>query len=428
MSYYNTVATYIDTHLQEATTLLSQLVREPSVQGNEKGVQAIVIKKLQDLQLKVDVWDPSHSELSSHPYFVESRPTYAGSPNVVGVLAGSGGGRSLILNGHIDVVPEGDKSKWTHDPFSGHVEGGRIYGRGTTDMKGGNVSMLMALEAIVKSGIQLKGDVIFQSVVEEESGGIGTLATLTRGYKADAALIPEPTNMKMFIKQQGSMWFRVTVEGRSAHAGTRYEGVSAIEKAMLVTQAILQLEGKRNAQIKDPLYQHLPIPVPINVGKIQGGSWPSSVPDLVTMEGRIGVAPDEKLEAVKKELAECLADVSTNDPWLSKNPLRLEFFGAQWVPNALAVDHPFAVLMKAAFQKVYNKAVTVEASPWGTDGGLLGTVGGIPTIVIGPGETKVAHYPDEFIEVDEMVRASKVFARTILDWCGTTRADNDTIG
>jgi len=275
----------------------------------------------------------------------------------------------------------------------------------------------MAIESIVKSGIRLKGDIIFESVVEEESGGMGTLATLLRGYKADAAIIPEPTNMKLFIKQQGSMWFRVTIEGRSAHAGTRYEGVSAIEKAILVHQVILELETIRNARIKDPLYQHIPIPVPINVGKISGGSWPSSVPDLVTIEGRIGVAPNETMESVKEELQKCLEELSRQDPWLKDHPVRLEFFGGQWIPNEIETHHPFVSLMEASYQDVYGKKITTEASPWGTDGGLLGKVGGIPTIVIGPGETKVAHYPNEFIEASEMVKAAKVFAHVILDWC-----------
>jgi acetylornithine deacetylase len=420
VSAFQKVSTYIDAHQQEATDLLSKLVQQPSTQGNEQGVQTIVIEKLKALGLEVDVWDPEYSVLARHPYFVPSRKTYAGSPNVVGTLRGTGGGRSILLNGHIDVVPEGDRTKWTHDPFSGKLEKGKLYGRGTTDMKGGNVSLMLAMESIIRSGLKLKGDVIFESVIEEESGGMGTLATLVRGYKADAAIIPEPTNMKLFIKQQGSMWFRVTVEGRSAHGGTRYEGVSAIEKAIMVHQAVLKLEAKRNARITDPLYKNIPIPVPINMGKIQGGSWPSSVADVVIIEGRIGVAPEEEMSAVKSELDECLKELCALDPWLKEHPVKLEFFGGQWVPNTLAHNHPFAEAMKASYANVYGKPVTLEASPWGTDGGLLGKVGGIPTLIIGPGETKVAHYPDEFIEVSEMIHAAKVFAHVMIDWCGAS--------
>ncbi len=411
---------YIDAHRHEAVDLLSKIVQQPSTQGNERGVQAIVAEKLRTLGLEVDIWDPDYAALTKHPYFVPSRDTYTGSPNVVGRWKGAGGGKSIILNGHIDVVPEGDRTKWTDDPFSGSVKDGKVYGRGTTDMKGGNVSMLLALESIIRSDIKLKGDVIFESVIEEESGGVGTLATLLRGYKADAALIPEPTNMKLFIKQQGSMWFRITIEGRSAHGGTRYEGISAIEKAVMVHQAVLKLESTRNARITDPLYKSIPIPVPINMGKIQGGSWPSSVADLVTIEGRIGVAPEEEMAAVRKELQQCVAELSVADSWLKEHPARVEFFGAQWVPNALNETHAFSESIKKAYASVYNRPVKVEASPWGTDGGLLAKVGGIPTLVIGPGETKLAHYPDEFIDIDEMIRASKVFAHTLVEWCGTS--------
>ncbi|WP_339787313.1 peptidase [uncultured Imperialibacter sp.] len=418
-----TLEAYIDEHADEAISYLQQLIQQPSVQTNERGVQEIVIEKLNRLGLEVDIWDPVYEELAKSPYFVASRDTYVGSPNVVGVLKGQGGGKSIIYNGHIDVVPEGDRGKWTDDPFSGKIENGKMYGRGTTDMKGGNVALLLAIEAVIKSGTRLKGDVIFQSVIEEESGGVGTLAAVLRGYTADAAIIPEPTNMKLFIKQQGSMWFRVTVEGRSAHGGTRYEGVSAIEQAIKVHQSILALEKKRNASIDDPLYSHIPIPLPINVGSIKGGSWPSSVPDLVTMEGRMGVGPHENMQEVKKELIDHLANLCAADDWLKDHPVKVEFFGAQWVPNAVETDHPFAELMKENFEAIYERKLKIEASPWGTDAGLLGKVGNIPSLVIGPGETKMAHYPNEFIEIKEVIQAAKLFALTLTSWCGVASTD-----
>lgn len=419
MSDLQKVIAYIDTHKEEAFGLLAEMVREPSVQLHEAGVQQVVVRKLKQLGMEVDVWEPDFDALKKSPYFVSPRTDFAGSPNVVGVLKGQGGGRSIILNGHIDVVPEGDVTKWNDAPFSGKIEAGRMYGRGTTDMKGGNSSLLMAVEAIVASGIKLKGDVLFQSVIEEESGGAGTLATVLRGYTADAAIIPEPTNLKLFIKQQGSLWFRVQVEGVSAHGGTRYEGVSALEKAWVAHQAILALEKTRNARVTDPMYEKLPIPLPINVGSIHGGTWPSSVPDLVTLEGRIGVGPEESVEAAKQDLRACIGGLAATDPWFEAHPARLEFFGAQWLPNSVATGHPIAGVIGENFQRLFGKPVRVEASPWGTDAGILGTVGGIPAIVIGPGETSVAHYPNEYIELDEVVKAAKLFALTILQWCGT---------
>lgn len=411
------IEAYMDAHQDDAVALLREMVQQPSVQGHEKGVQEVVIKKLKGLNLQVDVWDPQASELEGNPYYIASRNTYAGSPNVVGALKGAGGGKSIILNGHIDVVPEGDLTQWNQPPFSGHMAGGKMYGRGTTDMKGGNVALILAMEAIIRSGVKLEGDVIFESVVEEESGGVGSLATVLRGYTADAALIPEPTKMKLFIKQQGSMWFRVAVEGRSAHGGTRYEGVSAIEKAWKVHEAILQLEKRRNAAVDDPLYQHIPIPLPINVGKIIGGSWPSSVADLVTLEGRIGIGPNEEVNQVKKQLIDCVNHVNSQDEWLKEHPASVQFFGGIWQPNHVAADHPFVKTLSEEFEHVYNRPITIEASPWGTDAGMLGKAGNIPALVIGPGETKMAHYPNEYIDLREMIVAARLFARTILSWC-----------
>lgn len=417
------VMDYITHHQEEAVALLSQFVQEESIQGKEAGIQRLVVTKLEELGLEIDVWEPSYSELEKHPYFGATRTSFAGSPNVVGVLKGSGGGKSLILNGHIDVVPEGDLAQWKGSPFSGRIQDGRVYGRGTTDMKGGNVSLLLAIEAIKKSGIMLKGDVIFQSVIEEESGGAGTLAAILRGYHADGAIIPEPTQMKVFPKQQGSTWFRLIVSGKSAHGGTRYEGVSAIEKAMSVIEYILLLEKKRNERVKDPLYRNIPIPLPINIGVIKGGQWPSSVCDEVILEGRYGMAPNEEIEVAKKEFEDWINALSIYNKSFEDYPIRLEWFGAHWLPGNLECDHPLFTQLVQAYEEIVGEEPIVEASPWGTDGGFLSVVGKIPTIVFGPGITKMAHYSNEYIEIEKMIQCAKVIASFMIDWCGVEGDD-----
>ncbi|UUZ92702.1 peptidase [Paenibacillus sp. P25] len=303
------------------------------------------------------------------------------------------------------------------------MEDGRLYGRGATDMKGGNVSSLLAVRAIRELGIRLKGDVIFQSVIEEESGGAGTLAAILRGYKADAALIPEPTNLRIFPKQQGSIWFRIIVKGRSAHGGTRYEGVSAIEKSMTVVQHIRELEEKRNARIDDPLYARNPIPIPINVGVIQGGNWPSSVPDTVKLEGRMGVAPGETMEHAKEEMAGWLEGLKGKDPWFAAHPPALEWFGARWVPGSVDPGHDLIRTLSEQYRSVLAEEPVIEASPWGTDGGLLTGLGGTPCVVFGPGVTEVAHYPNEYIVLEHLFQAAEIIALTLLDWCGTEEAE-----
>lgn len=398
--------------------LLQQFVQARSTQGNEKGVQELVAKELDRMGLEIDVWELDGKELVKNPYFASSREEFSGSPNVVGVLKGSGNGKSIILNGHVDVVPEGDLDKWEEDPYSGKIVDGKMYGRGTTDMKGGNVALLLAIQAIQDLGISLKGDIIFQSVVEEESGGAGTLATILRGYKADAALIPEPTNMKIFPKQQGSMWFRIHVKGQSAHGGTRYEGVSAIEKSMTVVSHILRLEKIRNDRVTDPLYKNIPIPFPINIGKISGGDWPSSVADLVQIEGRFGVSPEETMDEAKHEMENWMESLKELDPWFEQNPPTLEWFGARWLPGSIDMEHELMKTLVGSFKNVLQAEPVIEASPWGTDGGLLTGVGDTPSIVFGPGVTEMAHFSNEYIELDKVFVVAEIIALTLLDWCG----------
>lgn len=401
-----------------AVELLRDWVREASVPGAERPLQEKIARLLTAMGLKVDLWVMEGEELLSHPYFCATRREFADSPNVVGIWPGSGGGRSLILNGHVDVVPAGDREQWQDDPFSGRVVDGKLYGRGATDMKGGNLAALLAIQTLQALGVRLRGDVIFQSVVEEESGGAGTLAAILRGYRADAALVPEPTNLKIFPKQQGSMWFRVWVKGRSAHGGTRYDGVSAIEKSVLVLQAIARLEEERNRRLNDPLCTELPKRLSINVGVIEGGKWPSSVADLVKLEGRMGVAPGEEMEQAKAEMAQALQKLAEEDDWFRQHPVELEWFGARWVPNNVEKDHPLMDILQETYQLVMGQKPVVETSPWGTDGGLLSKLADTPAIVFGPGVTQVAHYPNEYIPLDAVFQCAEIYALTMLKWCG----------
>jgi acetylornithine deacetylase len=412
------VRSYITENRIRGTRLLQRLVQEGSTRGKESGAQAVIIEKCRELGLEMDIWEICGEDLISHPAFCSDRKDFTGNPNAIGVMKGKGGGKSMILNGHIDVVPAGDPNDWERDPFSGHIECGKLYGRGATDMKGGTTALLMAMEAIKNSGIHLKGDVIFQSVIEEESGGAGTLAAVLRGYKADGAIIPEPTNFKVFPKQQGSMWFRISVKGKGAHGGTRYEGVNAIEKAMLVIERLRVLESERNERITDPLFQNIPIPIPINIGKIHSGDWPSSVPDLAIIEGRMGVAPNETQENAKLEMQNALFSVCADDPWLKDNEAELEWFGARWLPGDLDSEHELIHVLAKNFKNVKNSMPLIEASPWATDGGILSKVGGVPVIVFGPGVTETAHQANEYIRLEDVFDAAEIIALTLLEWCG----------
>lgn len=419
MEVQQKIKEWLEDNKHRGIRILQQLVQEGSTRGNESSAQAVIIEKCRKLGLTLDIWEIGKDDLIKHPAFCSDRKDFSGNPNVVATLKGSGGGKSLILNGHIDVVPEGDRNDWNHDPFSGRIEDGKLYGRGSSDMKGGTVSLLLAMEAIISLGIKLKGDIIFQSVIEEESGGAGTLAAVLRGYTADGAIIPEPTNMKLFPKQQGSMWFRITVKGRSAHGGTCYEGVNAIEKAMIAIAKLQELEKARNLRITDPLYSQIPIPIPINIGKIKSGEWPSSVPDIAIIEGRMGVAPDEDMKSAEQELERCLIEAAESDHWLKKNPPHVEWFGGRWLPGNLEEGHSLMSVLSKSFEAVKGKQPAVEASPWGTDGGILSRIGNTPVVVFGPGVTEAAHDVNEYISIQEVFDAAEIIALAIMEWCGT---------
>src|SRR5262245_20412969 len=212
---------------QEATALepstidfLQQLVRipteNPKLTGGEAGAEAdcqdLIETRMQSLGITTDRWD-----------------VYPGRPDVVGTLKGTGGegARSLILNGHIDVVPGGDPADWTYPPFAAEIADGKVWGRGAVDMKGGVAAMISAIEAIQRAGIRLKGDVFLESVVDEETGGPGTTQTVEHGYRADAAIVVEPTGLQILPVEGGLEWLRVVVRGRSGHSANRYRTVHA---------------------------------------------------------------------------------------------------------------------------------------------------------------------------------------------------------
>lgn len=418
MSLNEQVKENIAKNKEDYIEFLQKIVQEQTITGNEKKAQQIVADRLMSKGLEVDTWDPDYDELTKSEFFNPLRDNYDGSPNVVGVLKGKENGRSLILNGHIDVVPSGDKSKWTQDPYGGEVVDGKLYGRGTTDMKGGNMSTLIALETIIDMGIELKGDVIYESVIEEETGGAGTLAAIQRGYKADAAIVPEPSEMRIFPKQQGSLWFEVKVTGMSAHGGTRYEGVSALEKGWIVFDEIMKLEEKRNAPLrKDPLYKGNPIPIPINIGQFNGGYFPSAVAEEATIQGRYGVAPGETIEEAKEEFIAMLDNLKYLDVWFEENPATVEWGGIHLPPGEMELDHPMLKILKDKYFDVQQEEPTIAGSVWGTDGGLLTQAGEIPSVIFGPGTTSMAHFTDEYVELDKMFKAAEIIALTIIEWC-----------
>ena len=401
-----------------AVELLQELVRVPSVTGEEGAVQEVVERAFRERGLAVDRWEATPEEIDPYKEHVGAQEAYSGRPNVVGVRQGRGGGSSILLNAHVDTVAAGAPETWSRDPFAGEVDGDLLYGRGSCDMKGGLVTHLAALDALAELGIELRGDVSVAATVGEENGGLGALSAVLRGYVADAALITEPTRLRLVPAQGGSLVFRLTVQGRSAHAAVRDEGVSALEKFMPIFEALRALEEERNATLSHPLYEHLRNKVPISVGVVRAGNWASTVPESLVAKGRVGLIPGEEIGPFRELVAERIAAVAGRDPWLEEHRPEIEWFGGQFAPAEVQPDAPICEALRRAHYQVTGEEPAVEGVPYGADMRLFIRFGGMPCVMYGAGDVNVAHAPDEHVSVTELLTATKTVACLLADWCG----------
>ena len=397
---------------------LCELIAIPSLGGQETAVQESVAAKMKQIGLDVDVWELDFDQLRQHPAFgIEIEREHA--LGVVGVMGGAGGdeGRSLILNGHVDVVPAGEMANWRYPPWQGTSADGRIYGRGAVDMKGGLCCALFAAKALHDAGVRLKGRLIVESVIGEEDGGVGTLATILRGYRADGAVVVEPTELQIVPAQAGALNFRVTVPGHSAHGCMREEGVSAIDKFIPIYQAVMALEKDRNSKSSDPLLARYTLPYPICIGTLQAGHWASTVAESLTFEGRYGVALEENLAEARHALEDAVAKAAQTDPWLREHPPQVEWWGGQFAPARTAVDHPIVTTTSKAFEDASGTHSRLEGVTYGADMRLLVNQGGTPTILFGPGDVRNSHRPDEFVPIPDLITTVRTLVLTILRFC-----------
>lgn len=408
----------VDEQRDDLVAFIQELVRIPSQTGDEGAVQEVVAAKMRRDGLETDVWEPDTAALAPYAEFVTGVESYAGRPNVVGRFAGQGGGRSLILNAHIDTVEAGDPSQWTRDPLSGAEADGQIYGRGACDMKAGLATNVFAFAAVRRAGLRPMGDVVIQSTISEEDGGAGALAAVLRGYRADGAIITEPTRLAVVTAQGGSLMFRLRVPGRSAHACVRDEGVSAIEKFGLLHRALLDFEAARNAAIDHELYAPISNKVPINIGNVRGGSWPSSVPEWLVAEGRAGLVPGEELDGFREAFRLQLMTTAAGDDWLRENPPTIEWIDGQFAPAEVASDAPLVRMLQAAHASVRGDDPPIEGVTYGADMRHFVLTGDTPCVMYGAGDVRLAHRADEHVSIDEVVTATKVIAMAIADWCG----------
>ena len=416
----NQIDSAVDAAWEEIVSFIQTSVQSPSLANNEGPVQELVQNKFDSLGLITRRIPVIFDAIKDHPAFCDDGFSPNTRVNVIGQWNNDGGGKSLILNGHVDVVPTGPEELWHESPWSGSIKNGKIYGRGSTDMKGGLSAAIFAVQILQKIGFKPNGNVMVQSVVGEESGGCGTLTNIVKEYSADAAVILEPTSLKISPIQSGALTFRLTIPGRATHAAMRWDGVSAIEKFNLIHQSILEFEKERHQSFDIKYYESKDRVAPINIGTIKGGEWHSTVPETVVAEGRLGVFPGESAQDARDTFETHLKTISETDDWLKENLPIVEWFEGQFESGKTDINHPLIQSLSDCYHQTTGDAPIIEGVTYGSDLRLFTNHAHIPAVLFGPGDVRLAHAANEYVEIDEVITTVKIIANMIVAWCGSS--------
>ena len=332
--------------------------------------------------------------------------------NVYARFKGAEGGRSLMFNGHIDVMPADEVDEWTTPPFEPDIRDGKMYGRGTADMKGGLMAAAMAVQLLKDAEVELPGDVIITSVCDEEGGGNGSMQAIMSGERADGVVVGEPTSDELILAHMGFVFFRVEFEGKSCHSGGKKNGVSAIDKAIKVMNALNEKEHDWLLEYKHPL---LPAPN-LNVGVIRGGSAGSTVAGDCLFETCVHYLPRlMSHDQVVSEFMDVVDRVTKSDPWLEEHPPKVTIYQAGGGFEMEA--SPLVDSFKSAYRAARGKDVKVVGSPAGCDSRLWRNIAGCPTIQFGPGNLSECHGIDEWVSIDSYLQSVLIYAELILSFC-----------
>jgi len=418
------VAYFVEENRDRLVTLLRDLVRIPSENRAPEGAEAQCQQYVAGV-LRAAGWDPlvySPCEvpgLADHALYWPGRH-YAQRPNVAAVRSGTGAGRSLVLSGHIDTVPAGS-APWTRDPFGGEVEGNRLYGRGSADMKSGIAANLFVAEALPALGMQLAGDLILESVVDEEFGGVnGTLAGRLMGFNADAAILSEPSGLRISPAQRGGRTLHITFTAGNAGVLDTGHAWGVIDQLRVFLQALPTFaQMRRRSAPSHPLYAHLENPVPVSVNRIQTAPWgtsePTNVPDTCRLELFWQTMPGETLDRIDAQFAAWFEGVLGDNAALFAQRPRLEY-PIRWLPGS-AIDP--ACPLVGEFAEVVTSTLGFEPPVAGIEGPCDMYVFhefGIPTLLWGPRGGNL-HMPDEYVEIDSLVQSTKALLAFVCSWC-----------
>jgi acetylornithine deacetylase len=398
---------------QVATTIAFTAI--PSTRGQEGPCQDMMAGLLRERGYEVDDWAIDQDELKTLPGYGPVETDFSRARTVVGTYRPKvETGRSLILQGHCDVVPAGPLDMWERPPFQPVVEDGWLYGRGAGDMKSGTIAGLYALDALKAAGLSPAGRIHFQSVIEEESTGLGALSTLQRGYRADGCLIMEPTDGKVMRAQVGVIWFRLRVRGEPVHVARAGTGSNAIKAAYHLIQGIEGLEAELNERAKSHrFFGAVNHPLNFNPGIIRGGDWASSVPAWCDVDCRIGILPGWTIAECQAEILACVAAASKTHPFLAENPPEVVWSGFLSPGYEATETGPMeAVLAEAVGTRPEESCFTGL-----TDARFYGLDYGIPAFCYGA-RMEGAHGFNERVELASLKRLTTTLALFVAGWCG----------
>jgi acetylornithine deacetylase len=417
---------YVESNRRSLIGMLATLVRTPSENtpptGNELACQRYCAELLGSWGYETDVYEPdSVHGLKQHPLYRPGR-NYTGRPNVSARLPGAGGGRSLILSGHVDTVP-GGTLPWTRDPFGAQIEGERLYGRGSNDMKAGIAVNLLVARAVRDLRLPLRGGLTVESVVDEEFGGVnGTLAGRLRGYTADAAVISEPSFLRICPAQRGGLTADIMfqVPNGGVLSEEMENGISG-QVAWFLSQVPAFSSRRKASAPRHELYAHLANPVPVSVLKIHSGPWGMGEPMATAGECRVELfwqtMPGEDRQSVDAEFRDWLDGVVAQRPELFPEPPRVEYPLA-WLPGAATpAGHALVSELSACAEQALGAPPPVAGIEGPCDMFVFCQEFGIPAVLWGPrgGNT---HGADEYVEIDTVVDAAKALLLFVHRWCG----------
>lgn len=409
----------VEEGFQEQLAFTQAMIRFPSLRGQEHTVQDFVFRALKDRGFTMDRFAMDREAIGRHPGGAPFSTTHSEAPIVVGIHhPRQEAGRSLILQAHVDVVPTGPAEFWTHPPFEPAIEGGWLYGRGGADMKAGGAANLHCLDALRRIGLQPAATVYVQSVVEEESTGNGALMTHLRGYRADAVLIPEPEEEMLVRANTGVLWFQLEVRGEPVHVREMGAGANAIDAAYRVVGALRGLEAELNREKAGrPHFEEIAHPINLNIGRIEGGDWASSVPCWCKVDCRIGLYPGMSAEALARRIEATVLSFARADSFLANNPPKLGFNGFWSEGYVLEPGSEAEAVLGRAHQAATGNELQSFMTPGYLDTRVYALYDKVPALCYGPISQNI-HAFDERVSLASLKRITGTMALFVAEWCG----------